>query len=95
MQKMLGRAVVVAAGALMIAGIAAPAYAHVSTGGEGGGVVSADPVFAAGWGEGFACTDHVHTAFDHAWWATDEAAGGEGGNQIDIDGWHHGHHHMG
>ena len=38
MQRILGRAAAVAAGALMIAGVAAPAYAHVSAGGAGGGV---------------------------------------------------------
>ncbi len=91
MQRMLGRAAAVAAGALMIAGMAAPAYAHVSTGGSGGGVVSADPVFVAGWHEGHADTDHVHTCFEHSFWATDEAAGGEGSHEIDIDGFHHHH----
>ncbi|WP_329564982.1 hypothetical protein [Kitasatospora sp. NBC_01266] len=89
MQRMLGRAAAVAAGALMIAGIAAPAYAHVTAGGSGGGVVSADPVFAAGWHAGWAGTDHVHTGFAGAHWATDDAAGGEGGYQSEIDGWHH------
>ncbi|PYC86907.1 hypothetical protein C7C46_05295 [Streptomyces tateyamensis] len=92
MQKMLGKAAAVAVGALMIAGVAAPAYAHVSTGGEGGGVVSADEPFVAGWGEGFACTDHVHTDWMKAFWATDEATGGEGSHHVDIDGWHHHHH---
>ncbi|MCX4748343.1 hypothetical protein OG455_22975 [Kitasatospora sp. NBC_01287] len=89
MQRMLGRAAAVAAGALMIAGIAAPAYAHVSTGGSGGGVVSAAPVFAAGWHDGWAGTDHVHTCFEGARWATDTATGGEGSGQVEIDGWHH------
>ncbi|MGF1427343.1 hypothetical protein [Kitasatospora sp. LaBMicrA B282] len=89
MQRTLGRAAAVIAGAMMIAGIAAPAYAHVSTGGNGGGVVSADPVFAAGWGEGWASTTHVHTAADGAHWATDDATGGEGSHQVDIDGWKH------
>jgi hypothetical protein len=89
MQKMLGKAAAVAFGALMIAGVAAPAYAHVATGGEGGGVVTADEPFAAGWGEGFAIAGHVHTDWMKAFWATDEATGGEGGHNVDIDGMHH------
>ncbi|MDH6137329.1 hypothetical protein P3T37_006761 [Kitasatospora sp. MAA4] len=89
MQRMLGRAAAVAAGALMIAGIAAPAYAHVTAGGAGGGVVSAHPVFVAGWGQGWAGTHHVHTAGEHSLWATDDATGGEGAGEVQIDGWHH------
>ncbi|GAA1970122.1 hypothetical protein [Kitasatospora viridis] len=90
MQKMLGRAAAVAAGALMIVGLgASTASAHVAVGGEGGGVVTAHHPFAAGWGEGFACAGHVHTKGEHAFWATDEATGGEGGDEVSIDGWHH------
>ncbi|GAA1221264.1 hypothetical protein GCM10009665_09320 [Kitasatospora nipponensis] len=88
MQRMLGRAAAVAAGALMIAGVAAPAYAHVYTAGGGGGVASADPVFTAGWGAGVAGTSHIATGFEKSGWATSTAAGGEGGHMIDVDGMH-------
>ncbi|MDH6121323.1 hypothetical protein [Kitasatospora sp. GAS204B] len=89
MQRMLGRAAAVAAGALMIAGIAAPAYAHVYEGGDGGGVATAHPVFVAGFHDHVAGTSHVHTASSGAGWATDTATGGEGAGGVEIDGMHH------
>ncbi|WP_327067485.1 hypothetical protein OG500_16820 [Kitasatospora sp. NBC_01250] len=89
MLKTLGKAAAVSAGALMIAAIAAPAYAHVYTGGDGGGMVSAHPVLAAGWLEGVAGTSHVHIAGSGDGWATATATGGEGAGAVEIDGMHH------
>ncbi|MFF7634069.1 hypothetical protein ACFZB9_13075 [Kitasatospora sp. NPDC008050] len=84
------RAAAVSAGALMIAGIAAPAYAHVYTAGEGGGVVSGKhPVLATGWFDGVAGTSHVHTAGMGDGWTTATATGGEGAGGVEIDGMHH------
>ncbi|MFI9269428.1 hypothetical protein ACIGXM_01690 [Kitasatospora sp. NPDC052896] len=89
MQRTLGRAAAIAAGALIAVGIAAPAYAHVDAGGLGGGVASAHPVFLAGGHLGFADTSHIHLAGARGGWATSTAAGGGGGGMVSVDGWGH------
>ncbi|GAB2747946.1 hypothetical protein [Kitasatospora kifunensis] len=90
LHKTLGRAAAISAGALMITGIAAPAYAHVYEGGDGGNTVSGHhPVFATGFHDNFAGTNHVHTASSGTGWATATATGGEGAGAVEIDGMHH------
>ncbi|MFC9329666.1 hypothetical protein [Kitasatospora sp. NPDC057015] len=80
MKSMLGKAVLTAVGALAIAGVSAPAYAHVGVAGGGAFAASADPVFAAGDQWGVAHTSHILTGA-HQWGAatsTDLIGGQEG-----------------
>ncbi|MGW4893743.1 hypothetical protein ACWEQL_15980 [Kitasatospora sp. NPDC004240] len=80
MKNKLGKAVLVAAGALALAGAATPAFAHVGLVGGGEFVASADPVFLAGEQWGIAHTDNILTGF-HQWGAatsTDALGGQEG-----------------
>ncbi|WP_371480926.1 hypothetical protein [Kitasatospora sp. NBC_00315] len=76
MKSMLGKALLTAVGALAVAGVSAPAYAHVGVEGGGQFVASADPVFVAGEQWGAAHTSHIHAA-DQRWgWATSTDLGG-------------------
>lgn len=80
MKSKLGKAVLTVAGALVLAGAATPAFAHVGVVGGGDFVASADPVFAAGEQWGIAHTDNI-VAGAHEWGAatsTDLAHGWEG-----------------
>ncbi|MCX5212239.1 hypothetical protein OG689_23640 [Kitasatospora sp. NBC_00240] len=80
MKSMLGKAVLTAVGALAIAGVSAPAHAHVGVAGGGEFAASADPVFAAGEQWGVAHTSNILTGA-HQWgWATStDLAGGQEG----------------
>ncbi|MFF1903246.1 hypothetical protein [Kitasatospora sp. NPDC058218] len=80
MKNKLGKAALTAFGALALAGVATPAFAHVGLAGGGEFVASAHPVFAAGEWWGLAHTSHIHTGA-HGWGAatsTDALGGVEG-----------------
>ncbi|GAA2745196.1 hypothetical protein [Kitasatospora cinereorecta] len=84
MNSKLGKVVLTAVAALAVAGISAPAYAHVDAGGAAEGVATADEPFVAFHEAGFAETDHIFTA-GHEWgWATSTATGGGAAGIIHI-----------
>ncbi|MFC8453018.1 hypothetical protein [Kitasatospora sp. NPDC057223] len=76
MKSMLGKVVLTAVGALAVAGVSAPAYAHVGVAGGGQFIASADPVFVAGEQWGVAHTSHILTGGEQWGWATSTAVGG-------------------
>ncbi|MEV7214126.1 hypothetical protein AB0O31_13660 [Kitasatospora cineracea] len=84
MKSKLGKVVVTSVAALALAGIAAPAYAHVAVGGGQEGVATADEPFVAGHWAGFAETSHIFTAGGGYGWATSTAVGGGEGGIVDI-----------
>ncbi|GAA4854034.1 hypothetical protein [Kitasatospora terrestris] len=85
MKSMLGKAVLTSVVALAAIGVAAPAYAHVATGGGQEGVATADEPFVAGHWAGFAETSHIFAA-GHGWgWATSTAVGGGQEGIVVID----------
>ncbi len=82
MKSMLGKAALTAVAALAVAGVSAPAYAHVGVSGGGQFIASADPVFLAGEQWGAAHTSHIHADHERWGWATSTAVGG--GHEGDI-----------
>ncbi|GAA0675016.1 hypothetical protein GCM10010193_29980 [Kitasatospora atroaurantiaca] len=85
MKSMLGKALLTTVGALAIAGVSAPAYAHVDAGGGGHFIATAEEPFVAGEQHGWAVTDHIFVA-GHQWgWATSTATGGGAEGIVHID----------
>ncbi|MEV4556694.1 hypothetical protein AB0K51_06820 [Kitasatospora sp. NPDC049285] len=84
MKSKLGKALVTTVAAVALAGVAAPAYAHVAAGGGQEGIATADEPFVAGHWAGFAETSHIFTAGGGYFWATDEATGGGEGGIVEI-----------
>ncbi|WP_405017946.1 hypothetical protein OHV05_14045 [Kitasatospora sp. NBC_00070] len=85
MKSILGKAAITAVATLALAGISAPAYAHVSAGGGAQFAATADEPFLAAEAWGHAETSHIEACF-HEWFVAgdDWAAGGvEGGATID------------
>lgn len=84
MKSKLGKAVLIAAGALAVAGVSAPAYADVAAGGGGGFFATSEDPFIIGGQEGFAETDHIFTWFQRDGFATSTTLGegGDGGAAI-------------
>ncbi|AUG77949.1 hypothetical protein CFP65_3142 [Kitasatospora sp. MMS16-BH015] len=76
MKSKLGKALLVTAGALVLAGVSAPAYAHVAAGGGGEFFATADCPFLAGEQHGWAATDHIFAAYEQHGWANSHALGG-------------------
>ncbi|MFB7665786.1 hypothetical protein ACFC1R_17845 [Kitasatospora sp. NPDC056138] len=76
MKSKLGKALLTTVGALAVAGIAAPAYAHVDAGGGAAGFITVDRPFVAGEQAGFAATDHVFTAGHEGGWVSSHDLGG-------------------
>ncbi|WP_395295671.1 hypothetical protein ACF9IK_20770 [Kitasatospora hibisci] len=80
MKSKLGKVALTAFGALALAGVATPAFAHVGLVGGGEFAASADPVFAAGEWWGLAHTSNIQTGA-YGWGAatsTDLVGGEEG-----------------
>jgi hypothetical protein len=85
MKSILGKAAITAVATLALAGVSAPAYAHVSASGGAQFVATADEPFLAVERWGHAETTHIE-AWYHDWFVAgdDWAAGGaEGGATID------------
>ncbi|WP_457032584.1 hypothetical protein [Kitasatospora sp. P5_F3] len=80
MKSILGKAAITAVATLALAGISAPAYAHVSAGGGAQFAATADEPFLAAEAWGHAETSHIKAGF-HEWFVAgdDWAAGGAGG----------------
>ncbi|MFI9270252.1 hypothetical protein ACIGXM_06020 [Kitasatospora sp. NPDC052896] len=76
MKSTLGKTLLIAVGALVIAGVAAPASAQVVVGGGKEGVATANPPVVAGAEQGFAATDHTFAGGAKQGWATSTATGG-------------------
>ncbi|WP_431679206.1 hypothetical protein [Kitasatospora sp. KL5] len=76
MKSMLGKALLTAVGALAVAGVAAPAQAHVDAGGGAHLVATADDPFVAGEGHGWAETSNISVIGQEWGWATSTAVGG-------------------
>ncbi|MER5640794.1 hypothetical protein ABT095_28070 [Kitasatospora sp. NPDC002227] len=89
MKSKLGKALLVTVGALALAGVSAPAYAHVAAGGGGEFFATAECPFLAGEQHGWGATDHVFAAGEQHGWATDHSIGG-GQEGIAIIHDHHG-----
>ncbi|BFV58635.1 hypothetical protein KCMC57_up37390 [Kitasatospora sp. CMC57] len=83
MKSFLGKAVVTAVASLALAGVAAPAYAHVSAGGGAQFAATADEPFLAAESWGHASTSHIMAGF-HDWFVAgdDWAAGGAEGGAV-------------
>ncbi len=76
MKSKLGKALLVTVGALAVAGVSAPAYAHVDAGGGGHFFATAEDPFVAGEQHGWAKTDDIFVAGAQWGWANSTAVGG-------------------
>ncbi|MEU9134168.1 hypothetical protein AB0D08_39915 [Kitasatospora sp. NPDC048540] len=76
MKSMLGKALLTTVAAVALAGVSAPAYAHVAAGGGGEFVASAHEPFLAGEQHGWAETSHIFAAGQQWGWATSTAVAG-------------------
>ncbi|MFC6597235.1 hypothetical protein [Kitasatospora paranensis] len=84
MKSMLAKALLTTVGAIAVAGVAAPAYAHVDAGGGGTLIATADEPFVAGEQHGWAETSHIAVAGQKWGWATSTAVGGGADGEAHI-----------
>ncbi|WP_441245504.1 hypothetical protein [Kitasatospora sp. McL0602] len=95
MKSKLGKALLVTVGALALAGVSAPAYAHVSAGGGGEFFATAECPFVAGEEHGWAATDHIFVAGEKHGWASSHAVGGGEEGVVHVGDHHEGMMHDG